>query len=222
MVDTGGRERVQSLTSQYYRRANIVLLVCSLDSEYTLNRLTKWFGEAKFYVDDPDVTYAVVGVKSDLLEHEREVTTDMLHGFAGHYNIDEASVFEVSARTGAGVKEMLKALCTAAVDTYNRSERQDALPGMCISLVGLLLLIESLPSFCSTAHYQLHVHVHVQVVLILVHLGAYIMYVPIHLPSKCPSPCKRPIVDDPMVHMYIRYTYKWLLCVSAHPCFFGP
>ncbi len=222
MVDTGGRERVQSLTSQYYRRANIVLLVCSLDSEYTLNRLTKWFGEAKFYVDDPDVTYAVVGVKSDLLEHEREVTTDMLHGFAGHYNIDEASVFEVSARTGAGVKEMLKALCTAAVDQYHRSERQDALPGMCICLVGLLLLIE--PSFCSTAHYQLHVHVHVQVVLILVHVGAYIMYVPIHLPSKYPSPCKHPppIFDDPMVHMYIRYTYKLLLCVSTHPCFYGP
>ncbi len=39
------------------------------------------------------------------------------------------------------------------------------------------------------------------------------------LPSKCPSPCKRPppFFYDPMVRVYMRYTYKWLLRVNAHP-----
>ncbi len=33
--------------------------------------------------------------------------------------------------------------------------------------------------------------------------------------------CKRPppLFDDPMVHIYMRYTYKWHVCVSAHPRF---
>ncbi len=36
--------------------------------------------------------------------------------------------------------------------------------------------------------------------------------------SKHPFPCKRPlpIYADSIVRKYMRYTYKWLLCVSAH------
>ncbi len=35
------------------------------------------------------------------------------------------------------------------------------------------------------------------------------------------SPCKRPppLFDDPVVHVYLRYTYKWLVYVRAHPRF---
>lgn len=119
-MDTASRERFQSLTAGYYRRANLVLMVCSLDSEFTLTRLTKWYAEAQHYIDDADVVYAVVGMKSDLAEHEREVTSDMLNGFAAHYNIGQNHVFEVSARTGKGVNNMLKVLCTAVVEQYRR------------------------------------------------------------------------------------------------------
>ncbi len=39
--------------------------------------------------------------------------------------------------------------------------------------------------------------------------------------SKRPSPCKcpPPLFDDPMVHVYMRYAYKWLVRVSPHPRF---
>ncbi len=30
-----------------------------------------------------------------------------------------------------------------------------------------------------------------------------------------------PFFDDQMFHVYMRYTYKWLVCVSAHLRFFG-
>ena len=130
VLDTAGRERGQSLTAGYYRRANIVLMVCSLDSEFSLNKLTKWYGEAQFYLDDPDVLFAVVGLKSDLPEHEREVTADMLYAFADHYNISKTCVFEVSARTGAGVKNMLKALCAATIEQYQRSSQGSQ--GVCV------------------------------------------------------------------------------------------
>ncbi len=41
------------------------------------------------------------------------------------------------------------------------------------------------------------------------------------LPSKRLSLCKRPppFFHDPMVCVYMRYTYKWLLRVNAHPLF---
>ena len=99
----------------------MILMICSLDSEYTLTRLNKWFAEAQHYKDDTDVIYAVVGMKSDLAENEREVTVDMLNGFAAHCNVSKKYVFEVSAKTGDGVNSMLKVLCTAVVDQYSRS-----------------------------------------------------------------------------------------------------
>ena len=61
------------------------------------------------------MVYAVVGMKSDLSETQREVTTDMLNSFASHFNIRPECVFEVSARTGKGVEDMLKALCDRVV-----------------------------------------------------------------------------------------------------------
>ncbi len=41
--------------------------------------------------------------------------------------------------------------------------------------------------------------------------------------NKCPSLYKHPLplFDDPIVHVYVRYTYKRLVCVSAHPRFFS-
>ena len=118
LMDTGSRERYQSLTAQYYSRANVIVLVCSLDSEFTLTRLTKWHAEAQYYIDNSEIVYAVVGTKSDLPETEREVSMDMLHGFARHVNIPLNFVFEVSSQTGEGVEELLTSICDAVVNQF--------------------------------------------------------------------------------------------------------
>ncbi len=47
------------------------------------------------------------------------------------------------------------------------------------------------------------------------HLAQSSMHMYRILPSKRPPP----FFDDPMVHVYMRYTYKWLLRVNAHPRF---
>lgn len=121
VVDTADREKYQSLTAQYYHRTNIVLLVCSLDDEVTLNRLTKWYQEAQYYINDPDVLYAVCGVKSDLQAHEKEITAEMMKSFAQHMGFSQTCVFEVSSKTGSEVKNMLRTLCTEAVERIQRS-----------------------------------------------------------------------------------------------------
>ena len=77
-MDTGSRERFQSLTAQYYKRNHVIIFVCSLDSEYFLTRLAKWYTEAQYYVEDPNVIYALAATKSDLPTSRREVTRDAL------------------------------------------------------------------------------------------------------------------------------------------------
>lgn len=119
-MDTGSRERFQSLTAQYYKRNQVIILVCSLDNEYFLTRLAKWYTEAQYYVEDPNVIYALAATKSDLPSTRREVTREALLEFAEHYNIREEHVFEVSSATGEGVDEMLSCLCEAVVERFVR------------------------------------------------------------------------------------------------------
>ena len=117
-MDTGSRERYQSLTAQYYRRANVIILTCSLDSEHTLTRLSKWHSEAQYYIDSTNIIYAVVGTKCDLSENDREVAMDSLHSFAEHLGIPLKYVFEVSSLTGEGVEKMISDLCDAVVSQF--------------------------------------------------------------------------------------------------------
>ena len=116
MVDTTDGERFQSLTAQYYRRTNIVLLVCSLDDEVTLNRLTKWYQDSQYYIDENEAIYSVCGIKSDLHEDDKEVTLEMMRRFAKHVNFSESCVFEVSPKTGSGISDMLRTVCSTAIE----------------------------------------------------------------------------------------------------------
>ena len=59
-------------------------------------------------------------MKSDLSETQREVSEDMLYDFARHFDIPKKFIFEVSARTGSGVDEMLRYLCQSVIETYLR------------------------------------------------------------------------------------------------------
>ena len=42
--------RGQSLSAHFYRRIQAVILVCSLDNEQSLHRLTHWINEAEVYI----------------------------------------------------------------------------------------------------------------------------------------------------------------------------
>lgn len=126
MVDTTDGERFQSLTAQYYRRTNIVLLVCSLDDEVTLNRLTKWYQDSQYYIDENEAIYAVCGIKSDLHEHEKEITLEMMQQYARHVDFPENCVFEVSPKTGSGISDMLKTVCYTALEKIRNNTRQQS------------------------------------------------------------------------------------------------
>lgn len=112
-MDIRTEERGQSPSAHYYRRVQAVLLVCSMDNEFSLTRLTFWLEEAKLYCNEQRILFAVVGTKSDLPEQQREVTDDTLSAFAVHHRLP---LYLVSAKTGDGIDNMLKKVAQRIVD----------------------------------------------------------------------------------------------------------
>lgn len=90
-----------------------MLLVCSMDNEFSLTRLTFWLEEAKLYCNEQRILFAVVGTKSDLPDQQREVTDDTLSAFAIHHRLP---LYLVSAKTGDGIENMLKKVAQRIVD----------------------------------------------------------------------------------------------------------
>ena len=87
----------------------------------TLTRLTKWYRDSLYYIDEHDTIYGVCGLKSDLHDQRKEVTLEMMQRFARHVEFPENCVFEVSAKTGEGVRDMLVTVCSTAVEKIRRN-----------------------------------------------------------------------------------------------------
>lgn len=124
MFDTGGGERANSMTQQYYKNSQIVCLVYSLNSEISFTALGKWIEDACFYLEESQrhnkMVFALVGVKSDIPQHEREVKPGDVIMAAHHFNISEDCCFEVSNITGDGVTQMMQKLTQRVLDLQTR------------------------------------------------------------------------------------------------------
>ena len=132
-MDNTGNDSRQSLSAHNYRRIQAVLLVCSLDNEYSLNRLNFWLQEARQYIKDLRTLFIVIGTKCDLPEHRREVTREMLQTFGGHHSLP---VYEVSAKTGEGVSEMLRGVATRILEAGQRGTHSVTGTNSCVKSYG--------------------------------------------------------------------------------------
>ncbi|KAK2553099.1 Ras-related protein Rab-30 [Acropora cervicornis] len=100
--DTAGMERTRSLTSNYYRNAHAVIFVYAIDDSYSLAVLHNWVQDV-----DKDAKMALkflVGNKVDLADESSEVDKKQAELFCKNSGLH--SQYHVSAKTGAGVKEM--------------------------------------------------------------------------------------------------------------------
>ena len=100
--DTAGMERTRSLTSNYYRNAHAVIFVYAIDDSYSLTVLHNWVQDV-----DKDAKMALkflVGNKVDLADESSEVDKKQAELFCKNSGLH--SQYHVSAKTGAGVKEM--------------------------------------------------------------------------------------------------------------------
>ncbi|XP_077443028.1 ras-related protein Rab-15 [Stigmatopora argus] len=98
--DTAGQERYQTITKQYYRRAQGIFLVYDITSERSFQHIMKWASDVDEYAPKL-VQKILVGNKSDEVD-KRQVPTEQGVQLARAYGMD---FFETSAFTNHNITE---------------------------------------------------------------------------------------------------------------------
>uniref|UniRef100_A0A4W5KWE5 Ras-related protein Rab-15 n=1 Tax=Hucho hucho TaxID=62062 RepID=A0A4W5KWE5_9TELE len=98
--DTAGQERYQTITKQYYRRAQGIFLVYDITSERSFQHIMKWASDVDEYAPD-NIQKILIGNKSDE-EEKRQVATEQGNKLAKNYGMD---FFETSAFTNYNITE---------------------------------------------------------------------------------------------------------------------
>lgn len=109
LTDTGGGERFRTLTAGYYRQANAVILVYSVDTVSSLSHLQEWIEDCINNNSDPDsLLWILVGNKAD---EPNEVPTSLVEGLCEQFGI--RYFYYTSAKTGEGVDKMFQGVVKA-------------------------------------------------------------------------------------------------------------
>lgn len=103
--DTCGEEKYRTITRQYYRDSNGVLLVFDLTSGVSFEKLQEWYDDV-INNGPRDLHIVLIGNKKDL--PEKEVTPEMVKQFLDEHN--DIEYIETSALTGEGVSDAFKIL----------------------------------------------------------------------------------------------------------------
>ncbi|XP_072896306.1 ras-related protein Rab-15 isoform X2 [Hemitrygon akajei] len=102
--DTAGQERYQTITKQYYRRAQGIFLVYDITSERSFQHIMKWASDVDEYAPE-GVQKILIANKADD-EQKRQVGVKQGQKLAKEYGMD---FFETSACTNYNIKEKLTA-----------------------------------------------------------------------------------------------------------------
>ncbi|KAK3093678.1 hypothetical protein FSP39_018834 [Pinctada imbricata] len=91
--DTAGQERFESITKQFYRRAQGILLVYDITSRQSYNAIPKWLNYIHQFAQE-DVCIMLLGNKSDR-EYQRMVTYNEAKKYASENSL---MFYETSAK----------------------------------------------------------------------------------------------------------------------------
>ncbi|CAK8681415.1 unnamed protein product [Clavelina lepadiformis] len=116
--DTAGQERYRTITKQYYRKGQGVLLVYDITSESSFLNIRKWVSDVSEFGDE-HVQTMLVGNKSDR-EDSREVSTEQGQKLAHDFGIP---FFETSAYTDANVTEVFTDIAARVLKAHEEEIR---------------------------------------------------------------------------------------------------
>ena len=103
--DTAGQERFKTLTAQYYKGADGIILVYDVSDEESYEKIRDWMGQIALNTQKDDLGLVLLGNKCDL--HERKVTKEMGDKLGEELKI---KYFETSALSGQGINESFEEL----------------------------------------------------------------------------------------------------------------
>ena len=114
--DTCGQERFRSVTKQYYRDAQAILLVFDLTDNKSFNDLSSWIDEAINFTNNKNCMFFLFGNKCDESE-KRKVGKNEIKNFMKKYP-KVKKYFEVSALKGDYIEIALEKICHFLVILY--------------------------------------------------------------------------------------------------------
>ncbi|MBN3273128.1 RAB15 protein, partial [Polyodon spathula] len=113
--DTAGQERYQTITKQYYRRAQGIFLVYDITSERSFQHIMKWASDVDEYAPEK-VQKILIANKADE-QRERQVTIEQGVKLANEYGMD---FFETSACTNYNIKESFTRLTELVLQAHKK------------------------------------------------------------------------------------------------------
>ncbi|XP_077287116.1 RAS oncogene family member RabX6 [Arctopsyche grandis] len=116
--DTGGMERVASITSSYYKFAEAAILVFSLDNAASFHVLSQHLLDIVTYAENAKIF--LCGNKSDL-ETLSQVTDADMEGFCEQCHNLISHTYKTSCKTGAGIEEMFTDIASQLLES-NKSK----------------------------------------------------------------------------------------------------
>lgn len=131
--DTAGQERYKSLAPMYYRNANAALVVYDVTQPDSLSKAQSWVQELQNKVGDEELVIYLVGNKVDIVEADESARKIETEEGAEYAQAQKLLFKEVSAKTGAGVKdifqeigEQLYSTKKASLKNKDQSRRTDS------------------------------------------------------------------------------------------------
>ncbi|TDG50362.1 hypothetical protein AWZ03_003267 [Drosophila navojoa] len=119
--DTGGMERVASVTSSYYKFAEGAILVFALDNAASFHSLSQHLLDIVTYAENAKIF--ICGNKCDLEGREPEVSDEEVEAFCEQCHSLISATYKTSCRTGKGIEEMFQDISRQLVQA-NRSKME--------------------------------------------------------------------------------------------------
>jgi len=104
--DTAGQERFNTITSSFYRGANIIFICFDLTNKQSFDNVLQWLQEVDRFAAE-DAQKLLVGTKCDL-EGERMVNADDIQAFCSSHAI---TYVETSSKTAHNVDYAFQTAC---------------------------------------------------------------------------------------------------------------
>jgi small GTP-binding protein len=119
--DTCGQERLRSLTLNYYKNADGIILVYDVNSEESFSNLDYWMKSIDSRCKK-EIPVLIIGNKIDKKDL---IDKDSLNDFVEKHN--NIPMYKTSAKSGINVNEAFDKICTMIIDSDEEKEEMISL-----------------------------------------------------------------------------------------------
>ena len=107
IFDTAGQERFKSISKNYFKSSDGILLLYDVSSLESFNSIRGWIKNIEESLDLSEIGFVVIANKTDIPEDERQVSDLMKEDLEKSLNI---KIIETSAKENKNVEECFKML----------------------------------------------------------------------------------------------------------------